>query len=219
MFVTIAALILNGNNRIAMAYPVPFPSGPPYHLVVIGDSITGGSDMGGVGPHGWPVLAVNTLQSQGIALEPLISGDGGSGYVEVGLNGTTFEGQGVGLIEPDDRVIVFFGSRNDMTHPIDVVADAMYRTFRDARNVAPYAVLVVIGPVWPEPHPPHEVLVVRDTLAREAAEADAVWVDPIAERWLTTPGMMGVDGIHPNNDGHKELASRIGPIIKASLGF
>jgi lysophospholipase L1-like esterase len=186
---------------------------------VIGDSITGGSDMGGIGPDGWPALVWNTMRSQGIDVAAEVSGEGSAGYVARGFYGTDFGEQAARLIAPDDRVVLFFGSRNDMPFPVDAVSDSAHKAFEDARRVAPYAVLVVIGPVWGPPNPPAAVLSIRDALARKAAEAFAVWVDPIAEGWLTTPGLIGRDGVHPTNDGHRELASRIGPIIKASLGY
>ena len=190
----------------------------PYQVVVIGDSITGGSSVGGVGPDSWPSLAWNKLQSDGIEVVPRVSGEGGSGYVERGEDGTAFPEEAARLVTPNDSVIVFFGSRNDASEPIDAVAAAARQSFDEARRVAPGAVLIVIGPIPPDPDRHDAVLAIRDALHEQATRAGVVWVDPIAEEWLTTPGLIGWDGVHPNNAGHQELANRITPIIEGALG-
>lgn len=202
-------------NPIASADPPQ----PPYRIVVIGDSITGGSNEGGFGPFGWPEIAWNGMRAQGIDVIPVVSGQGGSGYVQRGLAGTVFGEEASRLVTPDDSLIVFFGSRNDVDQPIEAISAAAHQAFTDARNVAPGAKLVVIGPIWPYPNPPGQIVAIRDALKREAAGAHAVWVDPIAEGWLTGPGLIGADGTHPNNDGHVEMAGRIEQIIKSALGL
>jgi lysophospholipase L1-like esterase len=206
--------IVLGGNGIAQAVIGEVP----YRVVVIGDSITGGSAVGGVGLDGWPSLAWNKLRSEGIEVLPHVSGEGGSGYVQRGDEGTTFPEEAARLVAPNDSVIVFFGSRNDASQPIDAVAAAAHQSLQEARRVAPGAVLIVIGPIPPDTDRHGQVLAIRDALHEQAAQAGVVWVDPIAEGWLTAPGLIGWDGVHPNNAGHQELANRIAPLIKGALG-
>lgn len=191
----------------------------PYRIVVIGDSITGGSNEGGVGPFGWPEITWNSLRAQGIDVDPAVSGEGGAGYVQPGLGGTTFGEEAARLVTPDDNVVLFFGSRNDGAQPIDAVSAASHQAFADVRRVAPAAKLVVIGPIWPDPDPPAAVLAIRDTLRQQATDAKAIWVDPIAQGWLTAPGSIGSDDVHPTNAGHAEMAGRIEAVIKSALGI
>jgi lysophospholipase L1-like esterase len=200
-----------GSNTIAQAAPPP-----PYHVVVIGDSFTGGSNEGGVGPFSWTEIVWNSLRAQGIDVMPEVSGQGASGYVQRGIAGTLLGEDAARLITPADRVIVFFGGINDGSQPVDAVSAAAGETFAHARNVAPAAKLIVIGPAWVNPPPP--ILAVRDALRQQAAHVGAVWVDPIAEGWLTAPGSIGLDGVHPTNAGHQEMADRIEPVIKTALG-
>jgi len=206
--------IVRGGNQIAQSAG----TAPPYHVVVVSDSITGGSAIGGVGPDGWPEIVWARLRAGGITTIPEVSGEGGSGYVQRGPRGTVFGEEAARLIGAEDSVIVFFGSRNDVAKPISAIAAAQHEAFADARRVAPTAVLIVIGPISPDPARHDSVLKIRDTLHQQASEAHAVWVDPIAEGWLSTPGAIGSDGRHPTNAGHRELADRIAPIIRTALG-
>ena len=205
--------IMPGGNGIARAVV----GETPYQVVVIGDSITGGSVVGGCGPDSWPSLAMNKLQSEGIEVVPHVSADGGSGYAQRGDAGTVFPEEAARLVAPNDSVIIFFGSRNDASQPIDAVAAAAHQSLEEARRIAPGAVLIVIGPIPPDPDRHDAVLAVRDALHEQATQAGVVWVDPIAEGWLTAPGLIGWN-LHPNNAGHQELANRITPIIEGALG-
>jgi lysophospholipase L1-like esterase len=207
--------ITHGGNQIAHSAV----SAPPYHVVVMGDSITAGSAVGGVGANGWPALVWRSLQAEGVELIPQVSGEGGSGYVQRGPDGTVFGEEALRLVRPDDNVIVFFGSRNDAPKPIDAISAAAHEAFANARRVAPNATLIVIGPITPDPSRHDAVMKIRDVMHEQAVEAGAVWIDPIAENWLSTPGLIGYDGRHPTNDGHQELAGRIAPIIKSALGL
>jgi lysophospholipase L1-like esterase len=214
--VFVAMSIVRGGNAIAQAVV----GEAPYQVVVIGDSITGGSAVGGVGPDGWPTLTWNKLQSHGIEVVPHVSAAGGSGYVQPGGdNGSVFPEEAARLVAPNDSVIVFFGSRNDASQPVDAVAAAARQSWEEARRVAPGAVLIVIGPIPPDADRHDPVLAIRDALYEQATQAGVVWVDPIAEGWLTAPGLIGWDGVHPNNAGHQELANRIEPIIEGALAL
>jgi lysophospholipase L1-like esterase len=215
----IAALLNLLAAPSAAAEPVLAPPGPPYRIVVIGDSITGGSNEGGAGPFGWPEVAWNDLRGQGIDVIPAVSGQGGSGYVKRGNTGTTYGEEAARLVAPDDSLIMFFGSRNDGPEAIGEVSNAAHDAFANARQVAPAARLVVVGPIWPGPDVYPPVAAIRDELSSRAHEAGAIWVDPIAEGWLNGPDLIGADGTHPNNSGHLEMAGRMEGIIKSALGL
>jgi lysophospholipase L1-like esterase len=155
-----------------------------YRIAVIGDSTTSGSDWGGRGPAGWPSLVQADLQSQGHDAIPDVSGRGGSGYVRRGTEGTVFPEEAANVVNSQDNLIVFFGSTNDAEDSPDVIASAARTAYEEARRVAPMATLLVIGPAFPSPEVPGQLLAIRDVLKEESERAGGVFVDPLAEGWF-----------------------------------
>jgi lysophospholipase L1-like esterase len=203
---------------------LPRPSTQPitrYHqIVVIGDSYTEGSSEGGQGANGWPALVWGDLQTQGLQVRPIVAGEGSAGYATPGYQGTTL-GDVARIVlryTHDAELVVFFGGSNDSDIPPERLGPAALAAFTTAKTAAPAATLMVIGPVWPGPNPPPKFLRVRDTIRDQAQIVGAVFVDPIAEGWMAdTPELIGADGVHPTNDGHKYLAARIAPLIRNAL--
>jgi lysophospholipase L1-like esterase len=200
--------------------PSTQPVAPYHRIVVIGDSYTEGTDEGGRGVHGWPALVWGDLQAQGVQVRPIVAGEGGAGYVNRGWRGFTFDHYAQ-TVTRDTELVVFFGGSNDADLPPDQLAHrfetAAHFAFIDAKTVAPTATLMVIGPACPWPVS-MEDLRVRDSLRDQAQAVGAMFVDPIAERWLVeTPELIGADGVHPTDDGHKYLAARIEPLIRSAL--
>jgi lysophospholipase L1-like esterase len=59
---------------------------------------------------------------------------------------------------------------------------------------------------------------VRDIASREAAAVGATFVDPIADRWFAdAPALIGGDGIHPTDDGHRLMAQKLEPYLRSAL--
>ncbi|HEU4362975.1 MAG TPA: GDSL lipase [Mycobacterium sp.] len=189
-----------------------------YHVAVIGDSYTAGSAEGGEGPNGWTERAWQTLGQRGVPVTADVASEGGAGYVVRGNRGDLFEDLTAQSVQPDDALVVFFGSRNDQ----DVDPAEMTRMAHDtlglARRVTPSAKMLVIGPPWPTADVPGTVLRIRDILGAEAHLVGAEFVDPIADRWFVDrPDLIGADGVHPNDAGHAYLADKIVPLISALL--
>lgn len=187
-------------------------------FAVVGDSYTGGSDYGGYPPNGWSSLVLNDLQASGKPAVADISGQGGSGYVRRGQQGTVFGEEAAKTVTGADRLVVFFGSVNDAEVPPDQLAAAVNDAYDVAKTNAPRAALLVIGPVWPRGDAPPPLLGVRDVLAAATSAHGGVFVDPIAEGWLQgRPELIGADGIHPTNAGHQVLAQLIEPHVAQLL--
>ena len=187
-------------------------------VAVIGDSYTAGSDEGGNGPEGWTPRVWRDLTEHGIAVSPTVAAEGGAGYCTRGNRGGVFEDLTVRAVKPDDALVVFVGSRNDMQVEPTRLSVAMYGTLRLARQIARSAELLVIGPPWPTADPPPEVLRIRDVLSYQADLAGATFVDPIAARWFAgRPELIGKDGVHPTDAGHAYMAERIAPLISSKL--
>lgn len=187
-------------------------------VAVIGDSYTTGSDQGGNGSKGWTPRVWEELTEHGIAVSPTVAAEGGAGYCTRGNRGGVFEDLTVRAVKPDDVLVVFFGSRNDMQVDPTRLSVAMYGTLKLARQIARSADLLVIGPPWPTTDPPPEVLRIRDVLHYQADLAGATFVDPIAARWFAgKPELIGADGVHPTDAGHAYMAEKIAPLISSRL--
>lgn len=187
-------------------------------ITVIGDSYTTGSDQGGTGADGWPTAVWRTLSQHGIAVTPTVAAEGGAGYCTRGNRGSVFEDLTVRAVKPNDALVVFFGSRNDMDIDPTRLSVAMYGTLQLARQIARKAKFLVVGPPWPTANPPESILRIRDVLGYQAELAGASFVDPIAARWFVgRPELIGTDGVHPTNAGHRYLAEKLAPLIGAQL--
>jgi lysophospholipase L1-like esterase len=187
-------------------------------VTVISDSYTTGSDQGGNGSKGWTPQVWSALTNHGIAVTPTVAAEGGAGYCTRGNRGSVFEDLTVRAVKPDDVLVVFFGSRNDMPVEPTRLSVAMYGTLKLARRIARSAELLVIGPAWPTADPPPEVLRIRDVLSYQADLAGADFVDPIAARWFVgRPELIGKDGVHPTDAGHTYMATKITPLISSRL--
>lgn len=187
-------------------------------VAIIGDSYTGGSGEGGRGSASWPYIAARELHTRGIDIDAEVSAHGGSGYVTRGTDGTVFADAISDTIRADDEVVVIFGGLNDAANPPNVEADAVRSTLTAARDRAPGASLIVVGPAWPDAQPIPQILAIRDVLAREAASTGARFVDPIAERWfMDQPQLIGDDRVHPTDDGHVYMAQRLTPVLQTTI--
>lgn len=187
-------------------------------IAVISDSYTTGTDQGGTGVKGWPPQVWRALTDRGIAVTPTVAAEGGAGYCTRGNHGSVFEDLTVRAVKPNDVLVVFFGSRNDLDVDPTRLSVAMYGTLSLARQIARTAQLLVIGPPWPTADPPPQILRIRDVLGYQAQLAGATFVDPIAARWFADrPDLIGADGVHPTDAGHSYMAGKIAPLIGAQL--
>ena len=187
-------------------------------IAVISDSYTTGTDLGGLGVNGWPSLAWRILAEEGRPVAADVAAEGRAGYGVRGDHNSTFGDLTARAVRPDDAVVVFFGSRNDQ--PVDAieVAGLARNAFELARRRAPTARFLVIGPPWPTADVPVRIMQIRDALAIVAQASGARFVDPLVERWFVgRPELIGVDGVHPTDIGHRYLAERIAGLIAAEL--
>lgn len=196
------------------------PDSPSAHAVpvaIIGDSYTGGSPFGGEGDKGWPTLVTAQLRKQGVRIYPDMSPQGGSGYALRGPEGGVFADQVKTVVRPDDRLVVLFGSRNDVDVSPAELAPAVQRTLVEVKEKVPSAKLLVIGFPWVG-DPYSGALQARDVLKTAAEALGATFVDPLAEGWFVgRPELIGSDGVHPSDAGHVYMADKIAPLIAQQL--
>lgn len=188
------------------------------HIAVVGDSYTTGTDEGGLGPNSWTALTWQTLTKRGLQIDADVAAEGRAGYFVPGDHGSVFEDLTVRSVKSDDVLVVFFGSRNDQGTDPGLLAGRARDTFTIARILSPSARFLVIGPPWPTADVPESVLQIRDALNSEARAAGAAFVDPIGAHWFVDrPDLIGPDGVHPNDAGHRYLADKIAPLIRTQL--
>ncbi|MCV7164452.1 SGNH/GDSL hydrolase family protein [Mycobacterium stomatepiae] len=188
------------------------------HIAVVGDSYTTGTDEGGLGPKAWTALTWQTLTKRGLQIDADVAAEGRAGYVVPGDHGSIFEDLTVRSVKTDDVLVVFFGSRNDEGSDPGLLAGRARDTFQVARILAPSARFLVIGPPWPTADVPADILQIRDVLNSEARAAGAAFVDPIGAHWFVDrPDLIGPDGVHPNDAGHRYMADKIAPLIRTQL--
>ena len=191
---------------------------PLARVAVIGDSYTNGTDLGGIGAAGWPARAWDILAGQGKPVSADVAAEGRAGYGVRGDRGSIFWDLTARAVRPDDRLVVFFGSRNDEPVAVTEVVNQARGAFDLAHVIAPKARLLVIGPPWPTADVPAQILRIRDALAVVARSTGARFVDPLAERWFVgRPDLIAVDGVHPTDAGHQYLADRIARLVGAQL--
>jgi lysophospholipase L1-like esterase len=200
------------------AYDMLTLDGRLTHIAVVGDSYTTGTDEGGLGPKSWTSLTWQTLGKRGLQIAADVAAEGRAGYVVPGDHGSIFQDLTARAAKPDDVLVVFFGSRNDQGADPGLLAGRARDAFDLARTLAPAARFLVIGPPWPTADVPDSVLQIRDVLNAEARAAGAAFVDPIGAHWFVDrPDLIGPDGVHPNDAGHRYLADKIAPLIRTQL--
>jgi lysophospholipase L1-like esterase len=191
---------------------------PLYRVAVVGDSYTNGTDEGGQGSKAWTAQTWQTLAHQGVQLAPDVAAEGRAGYGVRGDHGSLFVDLTNRVVRPDDALVVFFGSRNDQGVDPTALAGMAHDVFALARRLAPSANLLVVGPPWPTPDVPPDVLQIRDVLKSQAQLAGASFFDPIVAGWFAgRPDLIGADGVHPTDAGHAYMAQRLAPLIGSQL--
>jgi lysophospholipase L1-like esterase len=108
-------------------------------------------------------------------------------------------------------VVVLAAGHNDYNWSRSATRAAADAVIMRIHRSLPRALLVVVGPIWQSGRPPASLLALRDHLRHVAAAVPALFIDPIAERWLagSRHALIGADGIHPTDRGHRFMATRV----------
>lgn len=185
----------------ALVLPTPTPAAPV--VAFLGDSYTGGSDMGGNGAAGWPAILAAKR-----GWDRRMFAVGGSGYINPGL-GKPYADRVAAVIAAHPAMIFIEGSRNDIDYsPADVraAADAVLRRLQRA---LPQARLIIIGPIMGAGTTPRRIVALSAAIREVALAYGAQWLDPAD--WFTGSyaNLIGADGIHPTDQGHARMAQLI----------
>ncbi|MDJ0319933.1 SGNH/GDSL hydrolase family protein [Pseudarthrobacter sp. PS3-L1] len=184
-----------------------------HSIVIVGDSLSTG--YGTSAADAWPQLVNNDAAF--VRGHPVLrnTAQNGSGYVSVGEEESTFATEVAEAVSPTTRLVVFFGSENDIGFPLSDVGAAASEAYANVKSLAPSARLLVIGPVSTTPDIDPELVAVRDQAREAALHAGAFFVDPIAEGWImdNSAELIGPDGDHPTVAGQIFLKDQMERLI------
>lgn len=186
-------------------------------VVIIGDSLSTGH---GTSPDmAWPKLLQDDTRGGLHPLSIVNAATDGSGYVRSGDGGSTFLSQVDASVQKKTRLVLVFGSENDMGTSGVQLKEAVAATITEIRAKAPDARVVLVGPPSYTDEPESARLQVRDQARAAATAADAVFVDPIQEQWIMgrTGELIGPDGDHPSVRGQHYLQKNMEKIIFGNL--
>lgn len=170
-------------------------------VVFLGDSYAEGVGASSIGKR-W-----TTLGSAAMGWSEINASASGMGYT------TTYQGlptnystrvDVVAAAKPD--IVVVSGGRNDY-QSADITAAAV-SLFEKVRAAAPDARLVVISPIWDSTPVPGGFVSVTDEVRRAADTAGAEYID-VGQPLGGHPDMIEPDGLHPNDLGHRAIASAV----------
>lgn len=201
-------------QALSSCSPAPVPAVTKHHsIVIIGDSLSTGY---GTSPaDAWPNLINNDPAFHQGRPDLTNAAQNGSGYVSVGDNNSTFGTQVTGMVTAETRLVVFFGSENDIGFPPSEIGAAASQAFTTVKNIAPQAAILVVGPPSYTDNPEPERVEVRDQDKTAALQAGAQFVDPIAQGWImdNAADLIGPDGDHPTTAGQHFLQTQMEKLI------
>jgi lysophospholipase L1-like esterase len=217
-------LVLFLGGSAASANPGASQVGVPIRAAFLGDSYTYGV---GAKPHtdGYAYLV-----GQAEHWTATISGWPGSGYVRRATQDSKTIAAGLSrVIASNAQVVVVECGHNDADPGVaytNTERNALH-VLRALRAGLPNATIVVLGPVWLNQHPSHQVLAVRTAVhAAQKQIPGSLWIDPIAARWftgtLTAKLRTGDDATminyavgHPNDLGYQHIAGLLEADLRA----
>ncbi|MET1084126.1 MAG: SGNH/GDSL hydrolase family protein [Burkholderiales bacterium] len=171
-------------------------------VVFIGDSYTGGSDMGGRGDANWTAVAADTLGWRDCSF-----GVGGSGWT-VGASGWTYGARVDWALSRHPSLIVFSNGINDVKGDAALIGPAAAEALAYLRSKDADVPVVVVGPMQVQNFP--ALYVMNDGVAAASAANTATFVDAVAGGWFTGADRVyvGTDQFHPTDEGHVYLAQK-----------
>lgn len=174
--------------------------------VFLGDSYTTGWNGAGLGARGWPrrVGLAKGWRTVNLAVA-------GTGFINPGWTNQPVRTRVSAAIRQHPDVVFIASGHNDSRWTVAATAKAADKVIDRLHKALPNAILVIVAPIWPSGSPPTRCLRLRDHLRRKAAAVDAIFIDPLAERWFAGKyrRLIGSDGIHPTDAGHLRMAKRV----------
>lgn len=192
------------------------PSNPhATQVVIIGDSLSTG--YGTSAEMAWPHLVENDTAQRVHPLQITNAATNGSGYLSIGDGDRTFASEISESVTATTRIVLIFGSENDMGSDNTELKKAATAAYTQAKAAAPHAVIIAVGPPSSTTTPDPELLQVRDQDQAAAAEAGITFIDPIQDQWIMghADQLIGPDGDHPSEEGQHYLQAKMEKLLLA----
>jgi acyl-CoA thioesterase-1 len=110
-------------------------------------------------------------------------------------------------------VVVVSGGRNDLAVAGDQSCAQSVATFyADLRSAFPDAEILAVSTLWDDEPAPDDLAVIADAVRAGVERVGGAYLDvgqPLAGR----PDLLGRDGVHPNDEGHRAIADAINSAI------
>ncbi|MCY0906147.1 SGNH/GDSL hydrolase family protein [Arthrobacter sp. H14-L1] len=187
-------------------------------VVIIGDSLSTG--YGTSAELAWPHLVEDGTAQRIRPLQITNAAANGSGYLSVGDGDRTFASEISESVTAATKVVLIFGSENDMGSDNTELKNAAAAAYAQAKAAAPAAAIIAVGPPSYTTTPDPELLQVRDQDQAAAAEAGITFIDPIQNQWFMghADQLIGPDGDHPSEEGQHYLQAKMEPLLLAASG-
>lgn len=187
----VAAAYATGTAAPTLAPPKDLPL-----VVFLGDSYIEGSnqDTG---------LQFPDILSTSKNWEPIMLGEGGSGYVTKGLRRSSFADRAPRAIGPNADMVIVSGGYNDSD--VQNLPQASRDVLSQLRRGMPKIPIVVLSNFVPSGAPSETDLAKRDILADSAKRAGATFID-VTDMFTGHPELIGKDETHPTDAGHQHIA-------------
>lgn len=218
--VVVSAAVVERKPKPAAFSPPPGyhfnqPVPQPRNVLIVGDSYaagTGATDLYG---------GFAELTAVRMGWFANLDAQGDTGFVADGHTADPAHSPYPSRLATDRRYladyVIITGGRNDAANPNAPEAASSY--LKDVRLTFAKAKLVVVAPFWSNSNPPPGLLAIRDSEQRTATQLGAVFIDPLAGRWITDEDaaqLIGPDHTHPTPAGHRYLAERLVAALRAA---
>ncbi|WPV00231.1 SGNH/GDSL hydrolase family protein [Mucilaginibacter sp. cycad4] len=153
----------------------------------------------------------------------IISGVGGTGYLNAGNNRKTFRQRVNDIISANPDAVVIAGGLNDLKiASAKQVGDEASLFFNEIRKALPKCEIIVVSPFWPKAttYPAAYKDAIR---AAMSGIANAEFIDlggsftANTGRTLAVASLVYKDGMHPSPTGHTVIAEKLSAAIKKTL--
>lgn len=184
-----------------------------YPLVsFLGDSFTAGTNFGGIKEAGWPAIV-----SARHEWRRDMQGVGGTGFVNGLEERKNFGSRVDDIIAVRPAMVIVAGGGNDYRQDKAKMLSEATAVITRLQKGLPDAKIVLIAPLWLQQEDPESLPDLIDVSKRVAAATGVVRIDPAG--WLRgQPNLLGADGVHPTDEGHKVLADLIdAALIKSGV--
>jgi lysophospholipase L1-like esterase len=185
--------------------PAPVAAEHPHgYAVVLGDSYSSGWNGVGEGASSWPAI-MGRAQDWRVTN---LAGPG-TGYVNPGWTSQPMRTQVAAAVRLHPGIVIVASGHNDEKFAASTVNKAADVALGRLRAGLPQAMIVVVGPIWPDSDPDPTIIALRDHLRGTAASIEALFIDPIGSGWFTGSNhkYIGSDGTHPTSAGYRRVAT------------